>query len=123
MNDISTIFRWYVSAVLFQFAVIGLFTTGPMCDDFDVFFKAPFWWSVFAAFGALTLMLRKQLKAWKLGILIGDMAAVTTFSFLSYDYLTRKPPIYAAGVLAATTVIFLIGGLINERRSTQDTAR
>lgn len=116
MNDISTVFRWYVAVVLIQFSVMGLFTPVPMCDDFDVFFQATFWWSIFGAFGALSLLLRKKLGSWKLGMFLGDLAAVVTFSFLSYDYLTRKPPIYAAGVLAATTAIFLIGGLINERR-------
>lgn len=119
----GAIFRAYMAVVLIQFAFLS-FMNVELCAAaafgdrlHDLFLSSSFWWGQFSLFGALSLVLRSKLVGWKLGALMGDVAAVCTFTFLSIEYLTSKPPIYAGGIMAATAVLFLIGGLIYERRS------
>ena len=119
----GTIFRCYMAAVLVAFAVMSLYTV-PLTASVsiaegidDIFLSNGFWYGNFSLIGAGTLLFRSRLSEWKWGAWLGDVAAVSMFSFLSYEYLTSKPPIYAGGVMAILAVFFLIGGLINERRS------
>lgn len=110
------IFRAYMAAVLLQFAVLS-FCSVQTIQPLDMPLDTAFWWGIFALFGAMGLLFRTTFRSWKAGTLISDISAVVTFSVLSYDFMTRKPPIFVGGVLSATAVAFLIGGLINERKS------
>jgi hypothetical protein len=105
-----------MAVVLVQFAVLS-FCAVPLVTFPDLVLTASFWWGVCSAFGACGLLFRKFIKNWYLGAVMSDVAAVVAFITLSYDYLTRMPPIIAGSVLSATAAIFLIGGLIYERRA------
>ena len=111
----STIFRCYMAAVLFQFSILSFINVGVM-DLAQVPFSESFWWGVVSGFGASSLLFRNQFIYWTVGVVLSDVLSVIAFLFLSFDYLTRKPPILAGGVLAATAAVFLVGGLIYERR-------
>lgn len=110
------IFRAYVATVLVVFAVLS-FASIPVCEDvLSDFLQPNYWWGVCSLFGASSLLFRGSYAGWKTGALIGDAAAVLAFLYLSYDYLTRKPPIYAGGIFAVVAALFLVGGLIHERK-------
>lgn len=112
----GSIFRCYMAAVLLQFAVLSLADVH-LVSDYDFIHDGSFWMGLFSAFGALSLLFRSSLAGWSAGAWATDAVSLITFGALSYDFLTRKPPIYAGGVLTVTSAIFLIGGLIYERRS------
>ena len=115
-NSPGAIFRCYMAAVLFQFSLS--FSSVGMTDVTAVPFSEHFWWGVVSGFGAASLLFRNVFIYWSVGVVLSDVLSVIAFLFLSYDYLTRKPPLYAGGILAATAAVFLIGGLIYERRRT-----
>ena len=112
----GVVFRLYMATVLFQFALMS-FCSVKLVEFTDMLFDGAFWWGIFSGFGACSLALRSKFMSWYLGALLSEIAAVLAFVSLSYDYLTRKPPIVAGSVLAATAAVFLIGGLVYERRS------
>jgi predicted membrane channel-forming protein YqfA (hemolysin III family) len=115
-NNPITVFRMYTAAVLTQFAVLS-FCSVQMVEPSDMAMDLSFWWGISSAFGACSLVFKSKFKSWRLGAFLSEGAAVATFVTLSYDYLTRKPPIIAGSVLSATAAAFLIGGLIYERRT------
>lgn len=112
-----------MATVLFQFsalsfASVNLVETQDLCTSaVGMVLNLSFWLGVFSSLGACSLAFRSKYASWPLGILISESAAVLAFITLSYDYLTRKPPIIAGSVLSVTAAIFLIGGLIYERRN------
>ena len=122
-NRPGVIFRLYMAAVLFQFSLLSfasvdLAATNDLCfGAFNMARDISFWLGVFSSLGACSLAFRSKYVNWPLGILLSESAAVLAFVTLSYDYLTRKPPIIAGSVLSITAAIFLIGGLIYERRN------
>lgn len=115
-NSPGAVFRFYIASVLVIFALLS-FASVPVCDDFDMIFQSSWWWGVISLFGAGSMFLRSKIVSWKLGAWIGDLSSITAFLFLTYDYMTRKPPIFSGGILAATAVIFLLGGLRYDRRA------
>lgn len=116
-------FSLYMAAVLTQLSILSFSSVNLRCeahasqDLHDLFLSTNYWWGAFSMFGAASLLFRKHLCNWKLGSLLGDLASVIMFTFLSYEYLTSKPPVYAAGIMSVTAAIFLIGGLFYERRA------
>lgn len=118
----GAVFRLYMAVVLFLFALLSFCAVDLRVDPttldglHDLVLSSPFWWGQFSLFGAASLIFRSRIAGWKLGAFLGDVSSVCMFSFLSYEYLTSKPPIYAGGIMAITAVLFLIGGLIDERR-------
>lgn len=115
-NKPSSVFRVYMAAVLLQFAILSLCSVR-LVEYSDMLFDVNFWCGIFSGFGACSLAFKSHFKHWRAGAICSEIAAVATFIVLSYDYLTRKPPIVAGSVLSATAAVFLIGGLIHERRT------
>ena len=119
-NSPGCIFRAYMAVILIQFAFLSFcsvdLTVGGGLDLHDLVLAEGFWYGQLSLFGAASLILRKKLVSWKLGSFLGDAAAIVMFAFLSTEYLTSKPPIYAGGIMAGTAAAFLLGGLVYERR-------
>ena len=115
-NKPSTVFRLYAAAVLAQFALLS-FCSVQMVETSDMVFDLSFWLGIFSGFGACIMVFKNKFIHWRLGSVLSEVAAVATFVTLSYDYLTRKPPIIAGSILSATAAVFLVGGLIYERRT------
>lgn len=118
----GAIFRLYMAAVLLQFALLSFCSVNLTCESgtperlHDLFLSTGFWYGQFSLFGAISLIFRSKVAQWKLGAFLGDLASVTMFGFLSYEYLTHRPPIYAGGIMAVTAILFLIGGLIKDAK-------
>lgn len=124
-GDPGTIFRAYIATILTIFSAF-YFCNVPLCrgqgvgDTFHDLFLAPnYWWGVASLIGAASLIFRSKLDSWHEGHVAGDIIAVITFVYLSYDFIVEKPPMYAGGVLSGTAAIFLVGGMIHDRRTLQ----
>lgn len=115
-NKPGTIFRTYTAAVLLQFSLLS-FCSVQMVNAADILFNLSFWFGVFSSFGACSLLLRNKFIHWKAGSVLSEIAAVMTFAIMSYDYLTQRPPLIAGSILSLTAILFLIGGLVYERRT------
>ena len=119
------VFRLYMAVVLLQFSIISFAASIPPHTTAEIpildlvvsqLFAAKYWWGVFSFLGAASLVFRSKLSYWPLGAIFGDCISIIAFGFLGYDYATDKPPIFAGSILATTAVVFLIGGLLDERR-------
>lgn len=118
----GAVFRLYMSVVLFLFALLSLTSVDlhSGCSVSEgiagVILSTNWLYGFLSLVGSISLLFRHRLVGWKLGSWISDITAVFMFLLLSYEYLTSKPPIYAGGILAITSAIFLVGGLIYDRR-------
>jgi hypothetical protein len=124
-NTPGMVFRMYLAAVLFQFSMLSFASIHtpntnsaiPFLDNIaDTLFVAKYWWGVASLAASCGMLFRYKLKAWPAGVLTADLLAIASFGFLGYDYATDKPPVFAGSILAVTSAVFLIGGILDERR-------
>lgn len=123
-SSCSSLYKVFVSLVLFQFGVLSFLSIGapasvealPMCDA--MVRSSSFWWGIVSLYGAATLAFEPLIRGcWKTRA-GGHSAALLAFLMLSYEFALRNPPIYAGIIFSATSVIFLGGllyGLVRKR--------
>lgn len=116
-ESISSVFRLYMACLLLFFSLLSFYSIN-FPDRLSVFtqltylpFDLNFWWGSISIIGAGCLTFNSLVAKWRLGNFLGYFAAIISFSFLSVEWLTRKPPVYAGGIITITTIIFLLGGL------------
>lgn len=114
------VFRLYVGIILVLFSALSFCevtfdTELHLVDQLEaILLHASFWFGFSSLFGAITLFWQSKFQGWKFGLVSGYLSALTSFTFLSYEYAMQKPPVLTGLVITITLTIFIaIGGILN----------
>lgn len=114
---VASLYKVFVALVLVQFSVLSFLSVGtpadldvlPMCDT--LVRSSSFWWGLLSMFGALALAFESLLRGCWQTRAAGYLSAMLSFGMLGFEFLLRRPPMYAGIIFSATSVVFL-GGLL-----------
>jgi hypothetical protein len=111
----SAVFKLFIAVVLFQFALLSIASISNGISDIPILeshiASSHFWWGLFGLLGSFSLVFENYIKNDKAMLSFGYISAITSFILLSYDFVSRKPPIHTGGILSVTAGIFL-GGIL-----------